>query len=263
MSTGTPITVAHHVTGEGDLVLFVMGTGSPGRVWSLHQTPAFTAAGYQVGTFDNRGQDGPAPGLVIDDLVADAAALIETWGAPAHVVGTSLGARVVQELALARPELVRRAVAMTAHARLGLVHRRLTLGEMALHDGNVVLPPSYYAAVTAQLNLSPATLRDEAAMRDWLDMFELGGSAIGAGVRAQLALSAELGDRTEAYRAITTPMLVVAFADDRMVPPYLSREVADAVPGASYREIPDTGHFGYLERPDAVNSVVLDFLADR
>ena len=47
-----------------------------------------------------------------------------------------------------------------------------------------------------------------------------------------------------------------------MIPAYLSKEVADAIPGAVYQEIPDTGHYGYLERPEAVNKVVLDFLAD-
>lgn len=258
-----PVSVRHEVTGTGELVLFVMGTGSPGRVWSLHQTPAFVRAGYRVGTFDNRGVDGPAPGLTVEDLVADAAGLVEAWGAPAHLVGTSLGARVVTELALARPELVRRAVAMGAHARLDLVRHRLTVGELALHDEGVVLPPSYHAAVTAQLNLSPTTLADDGAMRDWLDVFEMNGSAVGAGVRAQLALSATLGDRTEAYRAITVPLLALAFADDRMIPPALTAEVAAAVPGAVFREVPDTGHFGYLERPEAVNAVVLDFLAAR
>ncbi|MBQ7805459.1 alpha/beta hydrolase, partial [Rhodococcus sp. (in: high G+C Gram-positive bacteria)] len=55
--------------------------------------------------------------------------------------------------------------------------------------------------------------------------------------------------------------LSVAFADDRMIPPYLSREVADCIATASYEEIPDAGHYGYLERPEAVNKVLIDFLA--
>jgi RNA polymerase sigma-70 factor (ECF subfamily) len=59
------------------------------------------------------------------------------------------------------------------------------------------------------------------------------------------------------------PLLVVAFGDDVAIPPRLSREVADTVPGARYVEIPDAGHFGYLERPDEVNRVLLDFLAVR
>ena len=47
----------------------------------------------------------------------------------------------------------------------------------------------------------------------------------------------------------------------RELNPAISREVADAIPGASYQEIPDAGHYGYLEQPEAVNKVLLEFLA--
>ncbi|MEV6172492.1 hypothetical protein AB0L99_30310 [Streptomyces sp. NPDC051954] len=44
---------------------------------------------------------------------------------------------------------------------------------------------------------------------------------------------------------------------------YLCREVADAVPGAQYVEVPDAGYFGDLEQQEKVNQLILDFLADR
>jgi pimeloyl-ACP methyl ester carboxylesterase len=49
------IRLSYQVTGSGELVVLVMGTGSPGRVWQLHQVPALVAAGYRVATVDNRG----------------------------------------------------------------------------------------------------------------------------------------------------------------------------------------------------------------
>lgn len=244
----------------------VMGTGSPGRVWKLHQVPALVAAGYRVATFDSRGVGSSPlddPDLTIDDLVGDVAMLIEHLGAPAHVIGTSLGARVVQELALARPELVGKAVAMAAHARLDPVQTMLTAGQQTLFDQRVELPAAYHAAVTAVLNLSPATLRDEKAVRDWLDVLEFSSAPMSAGERAQLAVSTQLDDRRAAYRDIRVPTLVVAFADDVMIPSSLSREVADAIPGAGYVEVADTGHFGYLERPADVNRLLIEFLGGR
>jgi pimeloyl-ACP methyl ester carboxylesterase len=60
---------------------------------------------------------------------------------------------------------------------------------------------------------------------------------------------------------ITTPVLVIGFADDLVMPPYLSAEVADALPNGKYVEIADTGHLGFLERPQAVNAAILDFFA--
>ncbi len=253
------------VHGAGDLVLLVMGMGSPGRVWNLHQVPALVEAGYRVATLDNRGippsELGPGD-LAIDDMVGDAAALIEhLGGGPARVVGTSLGARVVQELLVARPDLVSKAVLMAAHARLDPVQRALTAGERELLDMGMVLPPRYRAAVAALHNLAPSTRADERAVRDWLDVFELSTPDTGAGARAQLALS-DFPDRLDVYRAIAVPTLVIGFADDQMIPTRLSREVAEAIGGARYVEVPGCGHYGYLERPDVVNELLRGFFAE-
>ncbi|MBM7458244.1 alpha/beta fold hydrolase [Rhodococcus coprophilus] len=263
IATINGIPLNYQVKGSGDLVVLVMGTGSPGRVWDLHQVPALVKAGYRVATFDNRGiapSGESLGGMTIDDLVADTAGLIELLGAPAHVVGTSMGARVAQELTLARPELVRKAVFLAGHARMDRFQMTLTEGERQLYDSGVELPPKYQAAVTAVMNLSPASLADENAARDWLDVFEFSGGKMSPGVRAQLGMDREF-DRRAAYRQITRQCLAVGFADDRMIPAYLSREVAAAIPGARYEEIPDAGHYGYLERPEVVNKVLLDFLA--
>lgn len=258
------IRLSYQVMGTGGLVLLVMGTGSPGRVWHLHQVPALVAAGYRVATIDNRGippSDVCANGMTIEDLVSDAAALIEHLGdGPARVVGTSLGSRIVQELALTRPDLVSQAVMMAAHGRPESVQSMLSAGQRALHDAGIELPSTYYAAITALSNLSPRTRNDRSAVQEWLDLFEFQGSGISAGVRAQLEVE-DLPDRLAAYRRIKVPSLVIGFADDLMIPPYLAREVAEAIPGARYEEIDGCGHFGYLERPDEVNQLLLNFFA--
>ncbi|GAB3949606.1 alpha/beta fold hydrolase [Kribbella albertanoniae] len=262
--------LTYDVVGDGDLVVLVMGTGAKGNVWTLHQVPALVGAGYRVATFDARGisptprpAGDPFPRMTIDDLVDDVAKLIEHLGAPAHVVGTSLGARVVQELALSRPELVRRGVAMAAHGRLDEVNRRLSAGERELFDTSMALPAEYKAAIDAVLYLSPATLRDPRKARDWLDVLAFSAGRMDPGERGQREVSAHLENRLAAYTAITKPLLVIAFADDRRIPAFLGREVADAVPGAQYVEIPDAGHFGYLEQPQKVNQLIIDFLAER
>ena len=258
------ISLSYQVAGEGDLVVLVMGTGSPGTVWRAHQVPAFVAAGYRVATFDNRGippTSECAEGITIAEMVGDTAALIEhLGGGPARVVGTSLGARVTQELALARPDLVSHAALLATYGRPDPVRTVLSQGERELHDSGVKLPAKYYAGVTALRYLSPRTLADPATARDWLDLFEYTGSLVGAGVRAQMALN-DFTDRLADYRRISVPCLVVGFTDDRVLPPHLAREVADAIPGARYAEVADAGHLGYLERPAEVNRLVLDFFA--
>lgn len=259
------IDINYDVKGSGPLVVLVMGTGSPGRVWQAHQVPALVAAGFQVVTFDNRGIspsfDG-ARGMVLDDLVADTAGLIEHLGGMrARVIGTSMGSRVTQELALARPDLVSHAVMMATYGRASAMQKAWAKGERDLYDAGITLPASYRAAITAMNNFSPTTLRDEQAIGDWLAVLEFSGAARTAGTRAQIGLEMRAGsERLTAYRKITAKSLVVGFADDRLIPVHLSREVAQAIPGARYEEVPDTGHFGYLERPEVVNKILVDFL---
>ena len=98
----------------------------------------------------------------------------------------------------------------------------------------------------------------------------LGIDINGIGQFAYAALALVLHDGTylselllPAYRAITTPTLVIGFADDVVLPPHLGREVADALPNGRYLEIADAGHLGFIEKPQAVNAAVLDFFADR
>ncbi len=264
IATINGIPLNYQVKGSGDLVVLIMGTGSPGRVWDLHQVPALVKEGYRVATFDNRGiapSGESLGGITIEDMVKDTAGLIELLGGPAHVVGTSMGSRVAQELALARPDLVRKAVFLAGHARMDRFQITLTEGERQLYDSGVELPAKYKAALTAVMNLSPASLADENTARDWLDVFEFSGGRVSPGVRAQLGMDREF-DRRAAYRSVRVPCLAVGFADDRMIPSYLTREVADAIPNARYEEVPDAGHYGYLERPEAVNKLLLDFLAD-
>nr|WP_296768783.1 alpha/beta hydrolase [Rhodococcus sp. (in: high G+C Gram-positive bacteria)] len=265
IATVNGISLNYQVKGSGDLVILIMGTGSPGRVWELHQVPELVKAGYRVCYFDNRGiapSSESAHGMTIDDLVADTAALIELirdGDEKAFVVGTSMGSRVAQELALHRPELVRKAVFLAGHARLDEFQKTLGEGERAVADTKTSLPPKYVAAITAAMNLSPTTLADPRSARDWLDLFEFSVAPTSAGVRAQLGMD-ENFDRGAAYGKIGVPCLSIGFEHDRMIPAYLSAELAKAIPDAQYVEIPDVGHYGYLERPEAINEAVLEFL---
>ncbi|APO76921.1 bromoperoxidase protein (plasmid) [Rhizobium etli 8C-3] len=259
------IRIAYEDTGgPGHTVLLVMGTGSPARVWEVHQVPALKAAGFRVVSMNNRGippSDECPHGFTMDDMVNDVVGLIEHLGCDnVSLVGTSLGARIVVEAALARPDLLSRVIALAAHARLEPLQQAMTRGEIELAEQACPPPADYRAAVMALQYLSPATLRDEGLAQDWLDMFAFDDGRISAGHKAQLQISQSLGDRRPAYRNISIPLLVVGFSDDAAIPPRLSREVAEVVPGAEYVEIADAGHFGYLEKPAEVNRLIINYL---
>jgi pimeloyl-ACP methyl ester carboxylesterase len=255
------LTISYDDTGSGEPVVLVMGTGATGRVWHLHQVPALVDAGYRAITFDNRGITPSPPGFTIDDLVADTAALVEHLDVgPCRLVGTSMGAQVVTELALARPDLVSQAVMMATRGWPDAMRAAMGAAERELRDSSVVLPARYEAVNRALRNLSPRTLDDDEAVRQWLDLFELSPILWTPGLRGQLDLDIT-GNRLEAYRDIRTPCLVIGFADDVRLPAHLGREVADAIPTAEFVVLEGCGHYGYLERPDVVNTAILTFFA--
>ncbi|WP_416520567.1 alpha/beta fold hydrolase [Streptomyces achromogenes] len=245
----------------GEPVVLVMGSGGRGRTWHLYQVPALAASGCRVITYDSRGvppSDPAEAGLTVGDLAADLAGLIEHLQAgPCRLVGTSLGAHVVQELLLTRSDLATAAVLMATRGRDDQLRAAAARAEIELLDSGITLPRRYHAARQAMLNLSPRTLNDDLAVSDWLSVFEQSRST-GPGLRHQLAITPGPG-RLAAYAAITTPCLVLGFADDLVTPPHLVAEVADAIPGAAYRLIQHAGHYGYLEQPEEVNRQILEF----
>jgi len=59
---------------------------------------------------------------------------------------------------------------------------------------------------------------------------------------------------------LDVPTLVLCGEDDGMVPPENSRQIADRIPGARLRLIPECGHLPMLEKPEAVRDAVFEFL---
>lgn len=258
------MTLAYNDSGAGDPVVFIAGTGGAGRTWHIHQVPAFLNAGYRCITFDNRGigDTEDADGFSTAEMVADTAALIEkAVGGPARLVAMSMGAFIAQELMLARPELVSQAVLMGTRGRLDDTRRAFRAADVALAESGADLPPAYAAKVRVLENFSPRTINSP-AVAEWLEMFAAFPLRRTPGWRAQLTV-VPAENRLPAYRAIATEVLVIGFADDVITPPALGKEVGDALPGGRYIQIANTGHLGFLERPDAVNSAMLDFFAGR
>jgi pimeloyl-ACP methyl ester carboxylesterase len=67
-------------------------------------------------------------------------------------------------------------------------------------------------------------------------------------------------DLTAQLKSLRAATLVVCGAYDQATPPALNRQIANAVPGARYIEIPDCGHCPPLEQPAAFLAAIRDFI---
>jgi pimeloyl-ACP methyl ester carboxylesterase len=257
--------LAYDDRGTGDPVLFIAGRGGAGRTWDLYQVPAFQKAGYRTITFDNRGigATSGASAFGLEQMLADTAAIIEKINAgPVRIVGVSMGSFIAQELMVARPELVSSAVLMATRGRNDFTREFFMRAGHDLINSGITLPPTYDARVRLLESFSPKTLNDDTVARDWVEMFTMWPTEMTPGMRCQIDVGPTT-NRLPAYRSIAAKVLVIGYADDVVLPPHLGKEVAEAIPNARFIRIADTGHLGFIERPDVINTAMLDFFADR
>ena len=110
---------------------------------------------------------------------------------------------------------------------------------------------------------STAFLRNHEAVRDTAELlasnpYPMGPEAYGRQADAYLQF-----DALDRLAAITAPTLVVVGEQDLLTPPWIAREVAEAIPDSRFEVIRGDGssHVVPIERPDEFNRLVSGFLS--
>lgn len=175
------------------------------------------------------------------------------------LMGHSMGGSVAAELALRRPDLVRRLVLVAAAvdphlmpsmARTYLLPRDgWTLFRLMLLGARIASP----VGAMIPHEHGGGWLRPWLRRGSYLAFFE--PEALYRLYRSLFATSAG-----ETLRQIAVPTLVVSGQLDTVVPPRHSRRTARAIPGAQYAEIPGALHNPMDERPRSFERAVRAFL---
>ena len=235
--------------GAGEPLLFLHAAGGAGTWLDFHRLLA--------GSFDVIAPDHPGFGgsdefgdvEAIDDLVFHYVDVLDALGLQrAHVVGASFGGWIAAELAVTAPHRIASLVLLSPAG--------LRLPDHPVPD-IFLMPPDQLVAMLFQNPPPPA---DPARAAPDID-------AILAAYRDQTALARfcwspylcnpKLERR---LHRITVPTLVVAPAQDRLIPVAHARRYAERIPGARFTEIGDCGHAMYVERPAEFADVTMDFL---
>ncbi|WP_031483105.1 alpha/beta fold hydrolase [Streptomyces bicolor] len=233
----------YEAEGAGDPLLLLHGAFCTNETWQAQR--ADLAERYRVLLPERRGHgrtpdvEGP---LSYQDMADDTVAFIETVvDGPAHLVGWSDGGIVALLVALARPDLVRKVVAMGANYR----------------------PAPESLAVPAMFeNVDPdgpemASFREiyAAVSPDGRDHWPVVVGKLAEMINTQPTLT------TDDLARITAPTLVLVGDDDLVT---LEHTIAlyRAIPGSELAVVPGTSHVLPLEKPAQVNRIILDFLAN-
>jgi pimeloyl-ACP methyl ester carboxylesterase len=234
-------------------VLLIMGMGASMLWWDEAFCGLLADSGRFVIRYDHRDTGRSVsyppgrPGYTGDDLVADAAAVLDAHGiARAHVVGVSMGGALAQLLALDFPDRVASLVLISTSRAVGS-HAGLPGPSPDFMEfvGTVSVDWSDAAAVTEYLVaysrvLAGARPFDEAALRD------LARRDIARARDFSAAQNHELLDGDDRSRpplsSIAVPTLVIHGTADPMFPPAHGKALADAIPGAALLPLEGAGH---------------------
>ena len=232
----------YEARGAGDPVVMLHGGFATIETWEAQA--AALAERYRVFLPERRGHgrtpdvDGP---LTYELMAADTAAFIEALGiGPAHLVGWSDGASVGLYVALRRPELVRKVICMSAGAWF---------------DGYT--PAAKAFAQDLKLEYMPETM-----VQAYRDLSPDGPDHLPVFFEKLAAMWAVEPQMTPAdLQRISAPTLVM-LGDDDVVTVEHAATMAATLPDAQLAVVPGTDHGLMFEKPDLVNRLFLDFLAD-
>lgn len=249
--------IAWERRGAGAPLLLVHGLGYARWGWEPVVEPL--AERFEVLLFDNRGigeSDAPPGPYTVGELAADAVGVLDEAGVErAHVLGTSLGGMVAQELALVWPERVEK-----------LVLACTTPG------GPHALP---MPEQTVRLMAEAPSLEPLVALRRFVE------NALAPGAPQELVerilthrvrtaqpreawlaqASAGMGfDAWDRLAAIAAPTLVLHGGADAVVAVGNAELLAGRIQGARVEFFERAGHLFFWEQPERFVSVVAEFL---
>jgi aminoacrylate hydrolase len=223
-------TLSYDVSGAGPPIVFVAGLGERGTYW-MAQVAAFSSA-FQVVTFDHRGvgaSEGQPP-YKVEQWAADTLRLIDHLGLDrVHLVGHSTGGTIAQVLAADHSDRVASLVLGATWARLDARLRKLfCFRKQALYE---------------QVGFDRRSA-------SWHTPQEI------AAARIDALLTYDAGER---LRSIRNPTLLIAAADDLLVPWQLSELIAEEIAHACLVKLDHGGHRFPQTRVEAYNTLLLEF----
>lgn len=213
---------------------------------------------------DNRGigdSDVPDGPYTASAMAEDVVAVLDGAGIDrAHVVGSSLGGMIAQELAISHPDRVERLVLLSTTPGGEDAHPMPEVTRRLIAEMPGMAPEEALRRAVANA-LSPATVAARPELVDEIVALRLAAPQDPAGWRAQ-AHAGVTYDGGGRLGRIVAPTLVLHGTDDVVVDPANARVLVERIPAARELLVDGLGHLPFWEDPVRLAGVVGDFLSE-
>ena len=254
----------YELHGEGPPLVLVMGIGYDSSLWTLAQVPILSTQ-FQVILVDNRDAGRSSKAIQpyrIADMADDLVGLLDALGIQrSHLLGLSMGGMIALEVALRHVDRLDRLVLTGtggAPARSAVDPIQIWSWVKANDPTGEVFGGQQFVAL-----FSTAFLRNHEAVCETAELLASNPYPMSPEAYGRQADAYRQFDALDRLAAINVPTLVVVGEQDLLTPPWIAREVADAIPGARFEVIRGEGssHVVPIECPDEFNRLVLNFLS--
>ena len=254
----------YELHGQGPPLVLVMGIGYDSSLWTLAQVPVLSTQ-FQVILVDNRdaGRSSKAgQPYKIADMADDLAGLLNALGIQrSHLLGLSMGGMIALEFALRHGDRLDRLVLAgtgAAPARSAVDPIQVWSWVKANDATGEVFGGQQFVSL-----FSTAFLRNHEAVCDTAELLASNPYPMSPEAYGRQADAYRQFDALDRLAAIKAQTLVVVGEQDLLTPPWIAREVAEAIPGARFEVIRGDGssHVVPIECPDEFNRLVLEFLS--
>ncbi len=242
--------------GQGRMVMHTWGTGDPvvllhplalsGELWQ--PLAEALASEFQVFAPDQRGCGGTSwdgGSFTLEDMADDLAQALDTLAVgPVHLLGMSMGGGVAMSFAARHPDRVRSLTLADTTAWYG-PDAVSAWAERAEKAASV--PREKQVTFQVDRWFSEPFVRDHPS-----EVERVVRIFVATDSRAHAAACVAMGafDARDRLPSITAPTLVMVGEHDYATPPDMARTLAEGVPGATLRVLPELRHMSLIERPE-------------
>jgi len=265
------VEINYHTVGDGQPLLFIAGLGVDNMCW-IYQVPEFQEF-FKAIVFDNRGigkSTGSIAPYSIRMMADDAVELLKYLNIEkSHIVGTSMGGMIAQEMAINYPNMVDKLVLCSTFAKpqnmveiimkgvkdiigynaldiFGINPHRLVFEKLFSYLLQQIFSEKF---LLENKKLIEETLRKYLSKITYVETFLKQTGAV---------YTHNTIDRLNLIKAET---LIITGMEDKLVVPECSDILAEKISRSKLRKIEHAEHGMHFEMPDIINKIVIDFLS--